>query len=315
VPPPSTTTLPAEPAVPTLPIEDVGGPGPGRTERAVTVVIPAFNEGPHVAANVRAVDEQLKKSGWEHEVIVVDDGSTDDTAEQAAKAGARVLRHPSNLGYGAALKRGVSHARHGWILITDADGTYPASSIPGLLEKADRFEMVVGARTGSIVNIPLVRQPAKWFLTKLASYLSKCRIPDLNSGMRLMRKDLVERYRHLLPDGFSFTTTITMACACNGHTFEFVPIDYLQRSGESKIRPRHAFDFLILILRTVVLFNPLRFFLPLGAGLAALGLLKFVYDCFLDNLSESAVLCLLGALIVWSVGLLADQNSRVAMRR
>jgi hypothetical protein len=137
----------------------------------------------------------------------------------------------------------------------------------------------------------------------------------LNSGLRLMRKELVQRYVHLLPDGFSFTTTITLACACNGHAFDFVTIDYKPRLGDSKIRPRHAFDFLILILRTIVLFNPLRFFLPLGAVLAAAGLLKFAYDCFRDNLSESAVLALLGALIVWCVGLLADQNARMAMRR
>jgi glycosyltransferase involved in cell wall biosynthesis len=296
-------------------IEDVGGMGPGAQERAVTVVVPAFNEGPHVAAQVRAVDAVMKQTGWEYELLVVDDGSRDDTAQQASDAGARVLRHHRNLGYGAALKRGVAHAKHGWILIIDADGTYPASAIPALLEKASRFEMVVGSRTGTQVHIPVSRQPAKWFLTKLASYLSSCRIPDLNSGLRLMRKDLIQRYVHLLPQGFSFTTTITLACACNGHTFDFVPIDYAQRLGESKIRPRHALDFLILILRTIVLFNPLKVFVPIGVLLLVVGLAKFVYDCFLDNLSESAVLCLLGALIVWCVGMLADQNSRMALRR
>jgi glycosyltransferase involved in cell wall biosynthesis len=296
-------------------IEEVGGDVPVNGERGVTVVIPALDEGPHVAAQVRAVDEAMQKSGWQYELLVVDDGSRDDTAQQAAAAGARVLRHPRNLGYGAALKRGVAHAKHGWILITDADGTYPASAIQALLDKAAKHEMVVGARIGAEVHIPLSRQPAKWFLTKLASYLSQCRIPDLNSGLRLMRKELIQRYLHLLPQGFSFTTTITLACACNGHTFDFVPIDYQPRLGDSKIRPRHAFDFLILILRTVVLFNPLRFFLPLGAVLAGLGLLKFVYDCFRDNLSESAVLALLGALVIWCVGLLADQNARMALRR
>ncbi len=296
-------------------IEDVGEPARGAKERAVTVVIPAFNEGPHVAAQVRAVAETLRTSGWEWELIVVDDGSSDRTAEEASAAGARVLRKLRNEGYGAALKTGIAAAKHGWILITDADGTYPTAAIPQLLERAARNEMVVGARIGKNVNIPLVRRPAKWFLTRLASYLAGLRIPDLNSGLRLMRKPLVQRYEHLLPQGFSFTTTITLSCACNGHPMEFVAIDYAKRLGASKIKPRHAYDFLMLILRTIVLFHPLKFFLPLGGLLFLAGAGKFAYDCVRDNLSESAVLALLGALIVWCVGLLADQNARMAMKR
>lgn len=281
----------------------------------MTVVIPAYNEGPHVAAQVRAVAETLRTSGWEWELIVVDDGSSDRTAEEASEAGARVLRKLRNEGYGAALKTGIAAAKHGWILITDADGTYPTAAIPLMLEKAARNEMVVGARIGKNVHIPLVRRPAKWFLTKLASYLAGLRIPDLNSGLRLMRKPLVQRYEHLLPQGFSFTTTITLSCACNGHPMEFVAIDYAKRLGASKIKPRHAYDFLMLILRTIVLFHPLKFFLPLGGLLFLAGAGKFAYDCVRDNLSESAVLALLGALVVWCVGLLADQNARMAMKR
>jgi glycosyltransferase involved in cell wall biosynthesis len=296
-------------------IEDVGEPALGAKERAVSVVIPAYNEGPHVAAQVRSVAEAMKASGWEWELIVVDDGSADATAQEASAAGARVLRKARNEGYGAALKTGIAAAQHGWILITDADGTYPSAAIPALLGHAARNEMVVGARVGEKVHIPLARRPAKWFLTRLASYLAGMRIPDLNSGMRLMRKALVKRYEHLLPQGFSFTTTITLSCACNGHPMEFVPIDYARRLGASKIRPRHAYDFLLLILRTIVLFHPLKFFLPVGALLFAAGAAKFGYDVWRDNLSESAVLALLGSLLVWCVGLLADQNARMAMKR
>ncbi len=296
-------------------IEEVGEPALGAKERAVSVVIPAFNEGPHVGAQVRAVAAAMQLSGFEWELIVVDDGSADATAAEASAAGARVLRKVRNEGYGAALKTGIQAAKHGWILITDADGTYPTAAIPELLARAARNEMVVGARVGRNVHIPLVRRPAKWFLTRLASYLAGLRIPDLNSGMRLMRKSLVKRYEHLLPQGFSFTTTITLSCACNGHPMEFVPIDYARRLGASKIRPRHAWDFLLLILRTVVLFHPLKFFLPLGFLLFAAGAGTFGYDIYRDNLSESAVLALLGALIVWCVGLLADQNARMAMKR
>jgi glycosyltransferase involved in cell wall biosynthesis len=279
------------------------------------VIVPAFNEAAHVAGQVRAVREVLEQSGWEFEIIVVDDGSSDHTAQQALSTGVRVLRHRRNRGYGAALKRGIAAARFDWILITDADGTYPASAIPELLGLARENDMVVGARTGQTVKIPMVRRPAKWFLGRLASYLAGRKLPDLNSGLRLMRKDLVEKYLHLLPSGFSFTTTITLASACNDHPVEYVPINYHARLGESKIRSRHAYDFLLLILRTIVFFNPLKVFLPIGGLLALVGMVKLGYDIARDNLSESAVFALLGALIIWAVGLLADQNARIAINK
>ncbi len=283
-------------------------------ESAVSIVIPAFNEGPHVASQIRKIAEVMDGTGWKYEIVVVDDGSTDGTAEAAAAEGVRVLRHRRNRGYGAALKRGIDTTQHPWILISDADGTYPASAIPDLLECAEDSEMVVGARITAHRKIPLMRRPAKWFLTRLASYLAREKLPDLNSGLRLIRRDLVDTYRHLLPSGFSFTTTITLAAACDDHDVTYVPIDYLERKGTSKIRPGHAFDFLLLVLRIMVFFNPLRVFIPLGLAMALLGLGKFVYDLTLRNISESALLGLLGALVVWSLGLLADQNARIARR-
>ena len=296
-------------------IEDVLADELVGISRAVSVVIPAYNEGAHVAAQVTAVHEVLSRSGWSFEIIVVDDGSTDRTAVEADSTGARVLRRQKNRGYGAALKLGVRHAKYDWILITDADGTYPVESIPALLAAAERNEMVVGARIGKSVQIPWARRPAKWFLTRLASYLAGQRLPDINSGLRLIRKSLVQRYEALLPDGFSFTTTITLSAACNGHSVEYVTIDYHARLGESKIRARHAYDFTLLILRTITFFNPLKIFIPLGALVALAGVAKFVYDITRDNLSESAVLALLAALIIWAVGLLADQNARLIGRR
>jgi glycosyltransferase involved in cell wall biosynthesis len=295
-------------------IETIVDGAPSELPREVTVVIPAFNEGPHVAEQVRSVEAQLAATDWRHEIIVIDDGSTDDTAAQADSTGVRVLRRVRNRGYGASLKLGVAQARYGYVLITDADGTYPTAAIPSLLEAAERNAMVVGARTGANVKIPLIRRPAKAFIRWLASYLSGQRIPDLNSGLRVMRRDLVQRYVHLLPDGFSFTTTITLASICNGHSVEYLPIDYGARLGVSKIRPRHAFDFTLLVLRVMVYFNPLKVFVPLGGVLAALGAGKLGYDITRDNVSESAIFGLLGALIIWAVGLLADQNARMAVR-
>jgi glycosyltransferase involved in cell wall biosynthesis len=283
--------------------------------KRVSVVIPAYNEGPHIGPGLEQVRNALESSGWEFEIVVVDDGSADDTARAAAARGVRVLQHKRNRGYGAALKTGIAGALHPWILITDADGTYPAEAIPAILARAADNAMVVGARTGQTVKIPLIRRPAKWFLKRLASYLAGQELPDLNSGLRLMRRDLVERYLHLLPSGFSFTTTITLAAACNEHDVEYVSIDYHARLGESKIRPWHAYEFTLLILRTIVFFNPLKVFIPLGAMLMTAGLVKFAYDVTQSNLSESAIFAMLTAMLFWAVGLLADQNSRIAMGR
>jgi glycosyltransferase involved in cell wall biosynthesis len=290
-----------------------------RARNGVSVVIPAYNEGPHVADQIRSVASVLAATDWEHEIIVVDDGSSDDTATAAAVMGARVIRNVRNLGYGGALKRGIGASSHEWILITDADGTYPAETIPELLRHIEdpdlAVDMVTGARIGDEVRIPFMRRPAKWFLNQLASYLAGMHLPDLNSGLRVMRRTVVQRYLNLLPNGFSFTTTITLACACNGHPVVFVPINYRARLGDSKIRPRHAFDFALLIIRTIVFFNPLKVFVPIGVVLALAGVAKFIYDVYIGNLSESAIFALLAALIIWCVGLLADQNARIAANR
>jgi len=296
-------------------IEEIVGEEPAQIAQAVTVVIPAYNEGEHVAAQVEAVRQTMLRTGWSFEIIVVDDGSTDRTAAEADATGVRVLRRSKNRGYGAALKLGIHRAQHGWILITDADGTYPVEAIPALLELAEKNEMVVGARLGKSVQIPLARRPAKWVLTKLASYLAGQRLPDINSGLRLMRRSLIQQYEHLLPEGFSFTTTITLAAACNGHAVAYVPIDYHARLGKSKIRPRQAYDFTLLILRVIVFFNPLKVFIPAGVLLALAGVGKFVYDVTQRDLKESLLVALLGPLIIWAVGLLADQNARIARGR
>ena len=226
--------------------------------------MPAFNEDQGVAACVREVRSVLREAGVQHQILVVDDGSTDNTAREAQDSGAEVVSIPENRGYGAAIKVGIARADHDTLLIIDADGTYPAESIPQLLSYSESYDMVVGARVGKDVHIPLARRPAKWFLAVLASYLAGCSIPDLNSGLRVLRRDLVDRFSHVLPAGFSFTTSVTLAALCSGALVRFHPIDYRPRVGDSKIRALHAFDFFLLVLRTIVYFNPLRVFIPLG---------------------------------------------------
>lgn len=280
----------------------------------VSVVVPAFNEAGAIQQSVRAILDVLKNAEHDVELIVVDDGSTDHTGELAKAAGAQVLALPENRGYGAALKAGISRTRHDIIVITDADGTYPPEAIPELLADLGEYDMVVGARVGAHVAIPLIRRPPKWFLRKLASYLAGRRIPDLNSGLRVIRKSLVKRFEHLLPSGFSFTTTITLAALCSGSLVRYSSIDYHQRIGHSKIRAAHTVEFLFLILRTIVYFNPLKVFVPLGGVFFLGGLAKFVYDVYIGNFSETALLGFLGAAILWAVGLLSDQLSRIGMR-
>jgi glycosyltransferase involved in cell wall biosynthesis len=290
---------------------DEGAAGP-RPE--FTVVIPAYNERAGIAATIEEVHRELTAANQRFEILVVDDGSTDGTAEAVAGLPCRVLRSKDNCGYGAALKKGIREARSDLILITDADGTYPATHFASLVGRAAEADMVVGARTGGNVNIPNARRPAKWLITKLASYLCGKKIPDLNSGLRVFRRKHFAQFLRIIPNGFSFTTSISLSFLCNGLSVDYVPIDYRRRVGKSKIRPHHLYDFIIVILRVIVFFNPLKVFVPLAGSLFVVGLVKLIYDLVVVwNLSETAVLCLLGSVIIGSVGLLADQNSRIAL--
>ncbi len=275
--------------------------------KAVSIVIPAFNEESGVQPVITELRDVLHQHAIRGEIIVVDDGSTDATARAAAVGGARVIRHRSNRGYGAALKTGIAAATHDIIAITDADGTYPAEDIPNLLAELERADMVVGARAGRDVQIPLVRRPAKWALNQLANYLSDARIPDLNSGFRAFRRDVVMQYFPLLPDQFSWTTTITLAMHCDKYAVSYIPINYRERKGQSKIMPWDAGSFLLLILRTSMLFRPLRIFLPIVVTFLAYGLIKMIVDLsHQPHISASAVLALLSALFILLIGMLGD---------
>jgi glycosyltransferase involved in cell wall biosynthesis len=275
--------------------------------KALSIVIPAFNEESGVRSVVSELREVLGQHGISGEIIVVDDGSTDATARAAAGAGARVIRHRSNRGYGAALKTGIAAATHDIVAITDADGTYPAEYIPDLLLALERSDMVVGSRTGGSVRIPLIRRPAKWALNRLANYLSNARIPDLNSGLRAFRRDVIMQYFPILPDQFSWTTTITLAMHCDKYAVSYFPINYRARKGRSKIVPWDAGSFLILILRTSMLFRPLRVFLPIVFAFITYGLIKMAIDfSHQPNVSASAALALIAALLILLIGMLGD---------
>lgn len=294
--------------------------------KRLSIVIPAFNEEQSIVSTVEKARDMLNRSGMDGEIIVIDDGSTDATGRLAESTGVRVVAHQRNLGYGASLKTGIRSSDRELIAITDADGTYPLERLPDLLSSMTGAEMAVGSRTGETVRIPFVRKPAKWVLNKLANRLTGTRIPDLNSGLRVFTRSLALRYLNLLPDGFSFTTTITVAALCDGIPVRFIPIDYHTREGSSKIRPGHFPNFLMLVFRLAVLFRPLKVFLPTSMVLFLFGSAKLLLDFVIaigqvgftagllryPIISTTTVIFLVSSLQVLLVGMVAEA---LAVRR
>ncbi|MFZ5750072.1 MAG: glycosyltransferase family 2 protein [Pseudomonadota bacterium] len=281
---------------------------------SLSVVIPAYNEEGAVRATIDDIRAHLDPTGIPYEIIVVDDGSSDNTRAEAEKTGVIVDFNQVNTGYGASLKRGIRRAQYDYVAIIDADGTYPARYLPPMLAMCRTQDMVVGDRGAAMKNVPLIRRPAKFILNHFASFLAERRLNDLNSGLRVFRKSELVPFIPLLPQKFSFTTTITLCMACNGKRMVYTPIQYGKRVGRSKIRPVDFLNFIILVLRMTVLFNPLRVFIPLGLVLMGLGAIKFIYDVWMDNLSETTIFAFLSALIIWSLGLIADMISRLHLR-
>lgn len=275
----------------------------------ISMIVPVYNEATSVKHVIGNLIDVLNHLNRPFELIVVDDGSTDGTTEilDAFSDRIRVFRHLVNRGYGAAIKTGIGHSSYPLVAITDADGTYPNEELPRLLAGMEAHDMVVGARTGGKVHVPLIRRPAKWLLNRIANYLVDMKIPDLNSGFRVFRKKIAEHYFHILPNGFSFTTTITLAMISDGYQVHYEPIDYYKREGRSKIKPVDALNFLVFIVRTITYFNPLRVFLPICLTLFGLGMARLCYDIFwLHNLTDSTTLLFLFALQIGLIGIVAD---------
>jgi glycosyltransferase involved in cell wall biosynthesis len=282
-------------------------------EVTISIVIPCYNEAGGVTDSLNEVCKALQKHD-DIEIITVNDGSTDKTPAildgyAAQTSEMYVIHNDSNIGYGASLKRGIRKAKGEIIVITDADGTYPASSIPELLEELKKCDMAVGARIGPNVEVPLVRRPAKWVLLHYARWMARADIKDLNSGLRAFRKNDAFRFFPLLPEGFSFTSTITLAMHVNGMRVSYLPINYRKRIGKSSIRPiRDTLAFFTLVLRTTMYFRPLQVFgtlsgLMLGSafGIGVLGKL------FLGEVPDVATVSLVStSLIFLGLGLIGD---------
>ncbi len=274
---------------------------------SVTIIVPCYNEQPEVLrATVAAIEQSLEAAGADYEVLVVNDGSRKHRYDGIAQGRVRLVEHPENRGYGAALKTGIHEAAHEVVGITDADGTYPNHRFGELLALMEHADMVVGARPWG--DISLARRLPKFLLTKLASFLADYPIQDLNSGMRLFRKEMALRFWGLYPNGFSFTSTITMGCLTSGYRLRYQPIAYAKREGKSHIQPiRDTLNFFTLVTRLTLYFNPMRVFVPLSLLFGLLATLRGLRDYWLtDSLGGLALVLFFMSFQLFFFGLLAD---------
>jgi glycosyltransferase involved in cell wall biosynthesis len=270
----------------------------------VTIVIPAFNEVESIAAVVAS----LRAAGPWHEVLVVDDGSTDGTGPAAAAAGARVVTHPYNKGNGAAVKSALREAASEWVAIVDGDGQHRADDLGRMVARLGEYDLVVGARSAG-GQATAGRRLGNAVLNGLASYLTERPIPDLTSGFRAARRAHLLEFIHLLPNGFSTPTTTTLAFVKAGYNVAFEPIGALPRIGTSKIRlASDGAKFLLILLKIITIFSPLRIFAPVSAAAFALGAAYGAWNfAYHDRIPNGAVVLLMFAVIVMLVGLVSEQ--------
>ncbi len=284
-----------------------------------TVVIPAYNEGSVIALTVFEVQRMLDNSGIrDAEIIVVDDGSTDKTAEMSLKSGAVTITHPHNIGYGRSLKDGIRAAKHDTIVITDADGTYPIDMIPALVEEYGKgFNMVVGARQGENYDESFKKKSLRLVLKKLVEFTAGRKIPDINSGLRVFSKNEVIPYFSKLCDTFSFTTSLTLAYMMNGMFVKYIPIEYHKREGKTKVRLfRDSMRTLQFIVEAIMFYNPIKIFIVFSALLILFAGFNFILSfAFKKTITFYLGLgSILLSVLMFGIGLLSVQLKHILNR-
>lgn len=275
----------------------------------VSIVIPAFNEERAIGEVVGSLVARFPEA----EIIVVNDGSTDETAPVAGAAGAKVISHAFQRGYGSALRTGTLTATREYVLFCDGDGQHSAEDAGALIARCDGHDLVIGMR-GSDSHRTLSRRPGKFLLGAFANFLAGVKIPDLNSGLRIFKRETLRAYLHLMPPGFSFSATSTFAIIKGNRNYTYVPIRAEKRIGKSSVRQlKHGPLSLMLILRLAVLFEPLKVFLPVAGVLFLLCLLSFGIDLFLNKsgIADTTVILSIATIIIFMFGLLCDQVSAI----
>lgn len=275
----------------------------------ISIIIPAFNEEKSIGKVIKKIKTAFKKTSFKAELIIVDDASTDSTAKTAKKQKVKVITNFKNLGPGASFKKGVNLAQAKYVGLIDADNSYEPKDFPKMLELCQNFDQVIGHRKKEAGTFKLLRIPAKWFIRILASYLTQTKIPDLNSGYRVLRKEVLLKYLWLLPDGFSYVSTSTMAFLSNNHPTTWLKTNYYKRIGKSKFHPlKDTYNYLLTIIKIIMYFNPLRIFLPLAIFLFLIGIIKSLIDYFfiIHRLQLSDIIIILSSILIAILGLIAD---------
>jgi len=274
----------------------------------VSVILPAFNEEQAIGDDLDRIKEAMESSPYTFEIIVVDDASTDRTAEIAAGKGVTVISHRRNKGSGGSRKTGIRAARGRFIAMCDADGSYPIGDIPTLVGYLPEYDLVVGARKEEKGTHKVMRSLAKFIIRKLAEFLTGREIPDLNTGLMAFKRELITNYLYLIPNGFSCTSTISLIHLTNGYDVKYVPIDYYKRIGKSKFHPfKDTSKYLLTVIRITSHFNPLKVFITVSGIVLGAAVIKSLLDiALLGTLEESDVILFLAAIIIGALGIIAD---------
>ena len=272
---------------------------------AVSIIIPAYNEEAAIRTVVDRIRETMRASHIQHEIIVVVDGATDATADEATTIADQVIVHPQNLGYGQSLKTGITAATNDLIAITDADGTYPVERLPDMIGLADKFHMVVGARTGKFYQGNIIKRYARVVFRMLSEFAAGRKIPDINSGLRIFRRSQIMPFFPIISAGFSFTTTSTLAYMLNGLFVHYTPIKYHKRAGRSKVRHiRDSLRAAQIIVEAILRWNPIKIFLLMSIPFVILSFILTLTSVLTLNLicMFAAIVALATAAIVLGLG-------------
>jgi glycosyltransferase involved in cell wall biosynthesis len=281
----------------------------------LSIVVPVYNEEKAIQGFLEKLKDVLKNVKVSHETIAVDDASSDKTYDRLKKVkGIKAIKHPYNKGYGATLKTGTRESKGKYVLFIDGDGEHDPKNIPEFIKYRKNYDMVVGARK---TRSSTLRAIAKKIITSFANYVSEVKIPDLNCGFRLVKRDILMDYLDSLPNKFSFTSTITMIFIKSGYSVKYIPINVLKREGKSKINPVKDFiNFLVLVMKTSLIFSPLRVFLPISLLFFVLGMGYLVYYVLLyADVPDSAIFLITTGIIIFFFGFISDQISSLKLSK